>query len=129
MRTGRCGPRSLWRAAPRRPRTSSPSRWRNRPARTGTSVRGRTRSVAVPVLGIIGPGRAGVGLALALAAKGFDVRLHGRSKKPVPKPLALTVGPETEPPAWIAIAGMLKLAVRDQLSSSLGAVLSLSCSV
>ena len=54
---------------------------------------------ARPVLGIIGPGRAGVGLALALAATGVDVRLHGRRKKTVPKPLALTVGPENEPPA------------------------------
>src|SRR5256885_12135441 len=44
-------------------------------------------------VGIIGPGRAGVGLALALARAGegrrYDVRLHGRRKKPVPKPLKL----------------------------------------
>ena len=69
------------------------------------------------VVGIIGPGRAGVGLALALARAGegrrYDVRLHGRRKKPVPKPLKLTVGPENEPPAWIAQAGVVILAVRD----------------
>jgi len=68
-------------------------------------------------VGIIGPGRAGVGLALALARVGegrrYDVRLHGRSKKPVPKPLSLTVGPENAPPAWIAEAGVVILAVRD----------------
>ena len=80
-------------------------------------------------MGIIGAGRAGVGLALALARAGegtggrgrgrgqgrgrYDVRLHGRSKKPVPKPLKLTVGPENEPPAWIAQAGVVILAVRD----------------
>ncbi len=76
-------------------------------------------------MGIIGAGRAGVGLALALARVGegkggrgrvrggYDVRLHGRSKKPVPKPLKLTVGPENEPPAWIAQAGVVILAVRD----------------
>src|SRR3989441_3323350 len=45
--------------------------------------------------------------------KRYDVRLHGRSKKPVPKPLKLTVGPENEPPAWIAQAGVVILAVRD----------------
>ncbi len=39
--------------------------------------------------------------------------MHGRSKKPVPKPLKLTVGPENEPPAWIAQAGVVILAVRD----------------
>jgi len=72
-------------------------------------------------VGIIGAGRAGVGLALALARAGeakagrgrYDVRLYGRSKKPVPKPLKLTVGPENEPPAWIAQAGVVILAVRD----------------
>ena len=73
--------------------------------------------MAPHVVGIIGPGRAGVGLALALARAGegrrYDVRLHGRRKKPVPKPLKLTVGPENEPPAWIAQAGVVILAVRD----------------
>jgi len=73
--------------------------------------------VAPHVVGIIGPGRAGVGLALALARVGegrrYDVRLHGRSKKPVPKPLSLTVGPENAAPAWIAEAGVVILAVRD----------------
>jgi len=81
--------------------------------------------VAPHVVGIIGPGRAGVGLALALARAGegrrYDVRLHvhGRSKKPVPKPLKLTVGSENEPPAWIAQAGVVILAVRDDAIRSL----------
>ena len=65
------------------------------------------------MVGIIGPGRAGVGLALALAHAGYDVRLHGRSARPVPKPLTLTVGSEGPPPAWIAQAGVLILAVPD----------------
>jgi predicted short-subunit dehydrogenase-like oxidoreductase (DUF2520 family) len=73
--------------------------------------------VAPHVVGIIGPGRAGIGLALALARVGegrrYDVRLHGRTKKPVPKPLKLTVGAEHEPPAWIAQAGVVILAVQD----------------
>src|SRR5439155_752512 len=85
----------------------------------GTRVADRPRVTGAPpvVVGIIGPGRAGVGLALALARAGegrrYDVRLHGRTKKPVPKPLTLTVGPENEPPAWIAQAGVVLLAVRD----------------
>jgi predicted short-subunit dehydrogenase-like oxidoreductase (DUF2520 family) len=75
-------------------------------------IRG-SRLVTEPLVGIIGPGRAGVGLALALAQAGYDVRLHGRRKTAVPKPLQLTVGPADEPPAWIAQAGVLILAVRD----------------
>ncbi len=75
----------------------------------------RPRVTAAPpfVVGIIGPGRAGVGLALALCRAGYDVRLHGRTKRPVPKPLKLTIGAENEPPAWIAQAGVVILAVRD----------------
>lgn len=83
----------------------------------------RKTAASSPVLGIIGPGRAGVGLALALAAKGLDVRLHGRNKKPVPKPLALTVGPETEPPAWITQAGVVILAVKDDAITPLAGAL------
>jgi predicted short-subunit dehydrogenase-like oxidoreductase (DUF2520 family) len=66
-----------------------------------------------PVVGLIGPGRAGVGLALALAQAGYTVRLHGRRKKKVPAPLTLNVGEGDAPPAWIAEAGVVILAVRD----------------
>jgi predicted short-subunit dehydrogenase-like oxidoreductase (DUF2520 family) len=66
-----------------------------------------------PVVGLIGPGRAGVGLALALAQAGYSVRLHGRRKKKVPAPLTLTVGDGDAPPVWIAEAGVVILAVRD----------------
>jgi predicted short-subunit dehydrogenase-like oxidoreductase (DUF2520 family) len=66
-----------------------------------------------PVVGLIGPGRAGVGLALALAQAGYSVRLHGRRKKKVPAPLTLTVGDGVASPAWIAEAGVVILAVRD----------------
>jgi predicted short-subunit dehydrogenase-like oxidoreductase (DUF2520 family) len=66
-----------------------------------------------PVVGLIGPGRAGVGLALALAQVGYTVRLHGRRKKKVPAPLTLSVGEGDAPPAWIAEAGVVILAVRD----------------
>jgi len=66
-----------------------------------------------PVVGLIGPGRAGVGLALALVQAGYTVRLHGRRQKKVPAPLTLTVGDGDAPPPWIAEAGVVILAVRD----------------
>jgi predicted short-subunit dehydrogenase-like oxidoreductase (DUF2520 family) len=65
------------------------------------------------VVGVIGPGRAGLGLALALVRAGREVRLYGRRPRPVPAPLALAVGPADQPPAWIAQAGIVVLAVRD----------------
>jgi len=64
-----------------------------------------------------------VGLALALVQAGYTVRLHGRRKKAVPKPLELTVGAADEPPAWVAQAGVLILAVRDDAISPLAEVL------
>jgi len=62
-------------------------------------------------IGLIGPGRAGVGLALALAQAGYSVRLHGRNKKSVPAPLTLTTGGNA--PAWIGDVEVVILAVRD----------------
>lgn len=75
----------------------------------------RAPAVAPATVGIIGPGRAGIGLALALAAAGREVLLYGRHKKAVPRPLTLTVGPagDPPPPAWIGQAGVVLLAVRD----------------
>jgi len=66
-------------------------------------------------VGIIGPGRAGVGLALALTRAGYLVRLYGRRKRAIPDPLELTVGAAdaAPPPAWLAQAGVVILAVRD----------------
>ena len=64
-------------------------------------------------IGLIGPGRAGVGLALALAQAGYTVRLHGRKQKTVPPPLTLTVGDGTTPPPWIGDTTVVILAVRD----------------
>ena len=66
-----------------------------------------------PVVGIIGPGRAGVGLALALAHADYRVLLHGRRKRSVPKPLTLDVGSAGEPPCWMPEAGVVILAVPD----------------
>ena len=78
---------------------------------------------ARPTVGIIGPGRAGIGLGLVLARAGYTVRLHGRHKKSVPAPLTLTVGPEDRPPAWIGEAGVLMLAVRDDALRGLALML------
>lgn len=86
-------------------------------------MRSGARLIGDRVVGIIGPGRAGVGLALALAQAGYDVRLHGRAKKAVPKPLILSVGAADEPPAWIAQAGVVILAVRDDAIRALAETL------
>ncbi|HEY2825872.1 MAG TPA: DUF2520 domain-containing protein [Gemmatimonadales bacterium] len=61
-------------------------------------------------VGIVGPGRAGLSLGLALQRAGYDVRLHGRHAKPVPAPLTLTVGIA---PPWVADVTVVLLAVRD----------------
>ena len=86
-------------------------------------MRAGARVIGDRVVGIIGPGRAGVGLALALAQAGYDARLHGRAKKAVPKPLTLSVGAADEPPAWIAQAGVVILAVRDDAIRALAETL------
>ena len=75
-------------------------------------------------IGLIGPGRAGAGLALALTQAGYAVRLHGRQKKDLPKPLTMTVGDGISPPPWLGDVEILILAVRDDaitpLATSLG---------
>jgi len=74
-------------------------------------------------IGLIGPGRAGVGLALALAQAGYSVRLHGRTKKSVPAPLTITVGDGGKPPPWIADVDTVILTVRDDAITPLAASL------
>ncbi len=75
------------------------------------------------MVGLIGPGRAGIGLALALTQAGYTVRLHGRHKKKVPAPLTLTVGDGDAPPDWIGAAAVVILAVRDDGIRPLAAAL------
>ncbi|GBD31113.1 hypothetical protein HRbin33_00061 [bacterium HR33] len=62
------------------------------------------------VVGIVGPGRAGLGLAGALARAGHEVFLHGRSPKPVPGGLSLTTGAV---PPWLDRVAIVILAVPD----------------
>jgi predicted short-subunit dehydrogenase-like oxidoreductase (DUF2520 family) len=66
-----------------------------------------------PAVGLIGLGRAGVGIALALSRAGYDVRLHGRRKTTIPAPLQATFGPDDEAPAWVSQVGVVVLAVPD----------------
>ena len=74
-------------------------------------------------IGLIGPGRAGAGLALALSQAGYHVSLHGRRKKQLPAPLKLTVGDGVKPPPWIVDTEILILAVRDDAITPLAASL------
>lgn len=75
-----------------------------------------------PLVGVIGPGRAGAGLALALARAGYDVRLHGRHRAALPPPLTATLGPPAEAP-WLADAGVVILAVPDDAIAPTAAAL------
>lgn len=75
-------------------------------------------------VGVIGPGRAGTGLALAWVRAGHDVRLHGRRAKPVPVPLTLTTGAPDAPPPWIDDVQVLICAVPDDAIAPLARALS-----
>lgn len=62
-------------------------------------------------VGIIGPGRAGIALAVALKKAGVKVLgLHGRRRKRVPRGIRLTVGPLAP---WLPRAEVVLLAVQD----------------
>ena len=61
-------------------------------------------------VGIVGAGRAGLGLGLALARTGHTVRLYARHLRPVPAPLTLTTG---DLPAWLSQVDVIVLAVPD----------------
>lgn len=62
------------------------------------------------IVGIVGPGRAGLGLARALLRAGHVVLLHGRKPKAVPGGLTLTTGPV---PPWLHRSEIVILAVPD----------------
>ena len=64
-----------------------------------------------PSVGILGPGRAGLGLALALRRAGITVLgVHGRRRKPVPRGVRLSTG---DLPPWLGDVDVVLLAVRD----------------
>ncbi|MGA2384529.1 MAG: Rossmann-like and DUF2520 domain-containing protein [Gemmatimonadales bacterium] len=71
----------------------------------------------LPAVGIIGPGRAGLGLALALRRARVKVAgVHGRRDRPMPAGLRLTLGPV---PPWLPEVGIVVLAVRDDALGTL----------
>jgi predicted short-subunit dehydrogenase-like oxidoreductase (DUF2520 family) len=74
-------------------------------------------------VGIIGPGHAGLGLAVALTEAGYDVRLYGRRAMPVPAGLRLVVGPDTRAPQGLEEADVIVCAVRDDAVRNIAAVL------
>jgi len=77
----------------------------------------RARRAAGPAVGIVGPGRAGLGLALALAKASVRVLgVHGRRPRAVPGGVRLTVGPV---PPWLAEADVVLLAVGDDALAGL----------
>ena len=64
-------------------------------------------------VGIIGAGRVGAGLALALTRAGREVRLISRRPVRVPAPLSLDVAPDGPGAAWMSALEVLFLAVPD----------------
>ncbi len=71
-------------------------------------------------VGVVGAGRAGLSLGLALARAGHVVRVHGRRAKSVPAPLTLTTGAF---PAWLWEMDILILAVPDDAIAELASAL------
>lgn len=71
-------------------------------------------------VGVIGAGRAGLSLGLALARAGHVVRVHGRRAKSVPPPLTLTTGGL---PAWLGEMDVLLLAVPDDAIAEVASAL------
>lgn len=82
-----------------------------------------TPATSTPAVGVIGPGRAGTGLALAWVRAGHEVRLHGRRAKPVPAPLTLTTGVADAPPPWIDRVQVIVCAVPDDGIAPLARIL------
>jgi predicted short-subunit dehydrogenase-like oxidoreductase (DUF2520 family) len=71
---------------------------------------------AIAPVGIVGSGRAGLGLALALRRARIKVAgVHGRRERPMPSGLSLSVGAT---PPWLPEVGVVVLAVRDDALGS-----------
>lgn len=79
--------------------------------RRAAPKQGAGAAPAVPAVGIVGAGRAGLGLALALRRAHIAVAgVHGRREKEMPPGVRLTVGGA---PPWLGEVGVVVLAVRD----------------
>ena len=65
------------------------------------------------VVGVIGAGRVGTGLALALSRAGHEVRLISRRPVRVPAPLSLKIAAEGPDAEWLSGVEVLVLAVPD----------------
>ena len=65
------------------------------------------------VVGIIGAGRVGAGLALALTRVGREVRLISRQPVRIPAPLSLKIAPDGPDAEWVSGLEVLFLAVPD----------------
>jgi predicted short-subunit dehydrogenase-like oxidoreductase (DUF2520 family) len=71
----------------------------------------------LPAVGIVGAGRAGLGLGLALRRARVTVAgVHSRHDREMPAGLRLTLGPI---PPWLASVGVIVLAVRDDALGAL----------
>lgn len=69
------------------------------------------RLSAYPSVGIVGPGRAGIALAVALKrARVTLLGIHGRRRKTLPRGIRLTTG---DRPPWLHDARVILLAVQD----------------
>lgn len=79
--------------------------------------------MSAPRLAILGPGRLGQGLGLALRRRGFAVTLWGRRAREVPPPLVLSLGPVGDA---VAGAEIVLLAVPDDAITSVAAELAAS---
>ncbi len=71
-------------------------------------------------VGIVGPGRAGVALGLALSRAGHRVVLHGRHARELPPPLTITLG---KTPPWLGEVEIVLLAVPDDAVARVAASL------
>ena len=87
-------------------------------AKPGGALRPAARLPAGPRVGIVGPGRAGLGLALALRRARIPViGVHGRREKAVPPGVEITLGPV---PPWLADVDVVILAVGAVVAAPFG---------
>ncbi len=71
-------------------------------------------------VGIVGPGRAGVGLGFAFSRAGHRVFVHGRRSSNLPVPLELSWGGN---PPWLGVVEVVLLAVPDDALNEVAVML------